>query len=109
MGPCQGAFCTFRVAGLIAERLDGADGDAATADAAATIDTRAEHAATADRALTAFLRERFKGSRPIAHGRQLQELLHDQRDLQRRARAGLARRRTEPAPDAEEAVVDAAR
>ena len=22
MGPCQGAFCTFRVAGLVAERLD---------------------------------------------------------------------------------------
>ncbi|HKF85706.1 MAG TPA: anaerobic glycerol-3-phosphate dehydrogenase subunit GlpA [Candidatus Limnocylindrales bacterium] len=67
MGPCQGAFCTFRVAGLVAERLDASAGDG-PAD-------RAEHAAIADRALGAFLRERFKGTRPIAHGRQLQELL----------------------------------
>ena len=35
----------------------------------------AAHAAIADHALTAFLRERFKGTRPIAQGRQLQELL----------------------------------
>ena len=35
MGPCQGAFCTFRVAGLIAERLDAADGDAAATATAA--------------------------------------------------------------------------
>ena len=69
MGPCQGAFCTFRVAGLIAERLDGS-GSAASEVAA----RRAENAATADHALGAFLRERFKGTRPIAHGRQLQEL-----------------------------------
>ena len=68
MGPCQGAFCTFRVAGLVAERLDRAVG---TPDVAAA----AAHAATAERALTAFLRERFKGTRPIAQGRQLQELL----------------------------------
>ena len=67
MGPCQGAFCTFRVAGLVAERLDAAEGTAP--------DDRVAHAATADRALTGFLRERFKGTRPIAEGRQLQELL----------------------------------
>jgi glycerol-3-phosphate dehydrogenase len=81
MGPCQGAFCTFRVAGLVAERLDAqaaatgfpppgtqdADGHAPGSGAA--------HAAVADRALTAFLAERFKGTRPIAQGRQLQELL----------------------------------
>ena len=60
MGPCQGAFCTFRVAGLVAERLDAADGTAP--------DERVAHAATADRALTGFLRERFKGTRPIAEG-----------------------------------------
>src|SRR3954451_568891 len=97
MGPCQGAFCTFRVAGLVAERLDAgvnADGveavevEAAGASAAtaaagrvdghgdgAPPDPRATHAALADRALAAFLRERFKGTRPIAQGRQLQELL----------------------------------
>jgi glycerol-3-phosphate dehydrogenase len=68
MGPCQGAFCTFRVAGLVAERLDAAAPDGSG-------EQRAIHAATADRALGAFLRERFKGTRPIAHGRQLQELL----------------------------------
>ncbi len=33
------------------------------------------HAAIADKALTTFLRERFKGTRPIAEGRQLQELM----------------------------------
>ena len=33
------------------------------------------HAAIADRALTAFMRERAKGVRPIASGRQLQELM----------------------------------
>lgn len=64
MGPCQGAFCTFRIAGLVAERLD-----------AATPGSGAAHAAIADRALTAFMRERFKGTRPIAQGRQLQELM----------------------------------
>jgi len=67
MGPCQGAFCTFRAAGLIAERRGGdTDADAAAAE---------DHAALADRALTGFLRERFRGTGPVASGRQLQELL----------------------------------
>ena len=81
MGPCQGAFCTFRVAGLVAERLD-AHTAATGSPAPGTHDTDghrpgtgAAHAAVADRALTAFLRERFKGTRPIAQGRQLQELM----------------------------------
>ncbi len=81
MGPCQGAFCTFRVAGLVAERLD--QHTAATgqpAPGAHVVDghgpgTGALHAAIADRALTGFLRERFKGVRPIAEGRGLQELM----------------------------------
>jgi glycerol-3-phosphate dehydrogenase len=81
MGPCQGAFCTFRVAGLVAERLD--QHTAATgqpAPGAHVVDghgpgTGALHAAIADRALTGFLRERFKGTLPIAEGRQLQELM----------------------------------
>jgi glycerol-3-phosphate dehydrogenase len=81
MGPCQGAFCTFRVAGLVAERLDAHPAAAGTpAPGTASVDghgpgTAALHAAIADRALTAFLRERFKGTRPIAEGRQLQELM----------------------------------
>ncbi len=81
MGPCQGAFCTFRVAGLVAERLDAGTSDALSPDGVAAStdghrpDSRAAHAAIADRALTAFLRERFKGTRPIAQGRQLQELM----------------------------------
>jgi glycerol-3-phosphate dehydrogenase len=58
MGPCQGGFCTFRAAGLVAERQAG--------DAAAD--------GSAERALVDFLGERFRGTRPIAWGRQLQEL-----------------------------------
>lgn len=59
MGPCQGGFCTFRAAGVLGERAG-----------------RAGHAAVAelsDGAILGFLRERFKGTRPIAAGRQLQE------------------------------------
>ena len=81
MGPCQGAFCTFRVAGLVAERLDAHTATTGS-PAPGTHDadghrpgSGAAHAAVADRALTAFLRERFKGTRPIAQGRQLQELM----------------------------------
>jgi glycerol-3-phosphate dehydrogenase len=59
MGPCQGGFCTFRAAGLIARRKVGAEA--------------ADVAATADWATLGFLRERFKGTRPAAAGRQLQE------------------------------------
>ena len=81
MGPCQGAFCMFRVAGLLAERLDART--AATGQplaGALEVDghgpgTPALHAAIADRALTGFFRERFKGIRPIAEGRQLQQLM----------------------------------
>jgi glycerol-3-phosphate dehydrogenase len=60
MGPCQGAFCTFRAAGV----------QAALAPAGAA----EEAAAVAEAAQVAFLRERYKGTRPIAWGRQLQEL-----------------------------------
>ena len=59
MGPCQGGFCTFRAAGVLGERA----GHAGAADVAEL----------ADRAILGFLRERFKGPRPIAAGRQLQE------------------------------------
>jgi len=60
MGPCQGGFCTFRAAGAVAERAAAEGGGAAVAS-------------VADRALIDFLRERHKGTRPIAYGRQLQE------------------------------------
>jgi glycerol-3-phosphate dehydrogenase len=66
MGPCQGGFCTFRAAGLVAQRL------AATGDPQA--DGQGGIAAAADAAVSGFLRERFKGGRPICWGRQLQEL-----------------------------------
>jgi glycerol-3-phosphate dehydrogenase len=59
MGPCQGAFCTFRAAAVVAERAGGAEPLAA---------------ADVDRVLLDFLDERFRGTRPIAWGRQLQEL-----------------------------------
>jgi glycerol-3-phosphate dehydrogenase len=60
MGPCQGGFCTFRAAGVEAERAR-TDGTPVTA-------------ALLDDALADFLVERFRGVRPIAWGRQLQEL-----------------------------------
>ena len=112
MGPCQGAFCTFRVAGLIAERLDAADpavSGVTTASDGAAAGARAEHAATADRALAAFLRERFKGSRPIAHGRQLQELLMTNGIYTGVLGLDSLAGAMEPPPVAEEAAVDAAR
>jgi len=59
MGPCQGGFCTFRAAGVVGERA----GQAGAADVAEL----------ADRAILGFLQERFKGTRPVAAGRQLQE------------------------------------
>lgn len=58
MGPCQGGFCTFRAAGVIAERA---------AEAAGLSES-------VDRILIDFLGERYRGTRPIAWGRQLQEL-----------------------------------
>ncbi len=62
MGPCQGGFCTFRAAGVVADR---AGGDVA----ASTLPPD-----TVDRILLDFLAERYLGTRPIAWGRQLQEL-----------------------------------
>jgi glycerol-3-phosphate dehydrogenase len=59
MGPCQGGFCSFRAAGVVGELA----GRAGAVDAAEV----------ADRAILGFLRERFKGTLPIAAGRQLQE------------------------------------
>lgn len=71
MGPCQGGFCTFRAAGMVAERVagGGADGNARSAG-----ENAGSAAAFADRAMIEFLGERFAGTRPIAWGRQLQEL-----------------------------------
>jgi glycerol-3-phosphate dehydrogenase len=61
MGPCQGAFCTFRAAGAMAAMANEPAAEPAVAPAA-------------EAELVAFLRERYKGTRPIAWGRQLQEL-----------------------------------
>ena len=69
MGPCQGAFCTFRAAGIVADAV-AAGRDAATP----TLDPLTGSADLAERAMVAFLRERYKGGRPVAWGRQLQEL-----------------------------------
>jgi glycerol-3-phosphate dehydrogenase len=71
MGPCQGGFCTFRAAGMVAERVAAAEAPAVPAGLGGGHDD--EIAAVADRALADFLRERHKGTRPIAYGRQLQE------------------------------------
>jgi glycerol-3-phosphate dehydrogenase len=113
MGPCQGAFCTFRVAGLVAERLDrhtAATGQ--PAPGALVVDghgpgTGALHAAIADRALTGFLRERFKGTRPIAEGRQLQELMMTNGIYA--GVLGLESMASAPAPAVDEESLDAAR
>jgi glycerol-3-phosphate dehydrogenase len=56
MGPCQGAFCTVRAAAIVADR-PAPDG-----------------ALPPEVALLGFLRERFRGTRPIAWGDQLAEL-----------------------------------
>ena len=63
MGPCQGGFCTFRAAGAAAEH------------AARLADDATGVAELADEAMAGFMIERQKGTRPIAHGRQLQEAL----------------------------------
>jgi glycerol-3-phosphate dehydrogenase len=60
MGPCQGGFCTFRAEGVLAERAVATGGPLTNA--------------TLDATLADFLAERFRGTRPIAWGRQLQEL-----------------------------------
>jgi glycerol-3-phosphate dehydrogenase len=60
MGPCQGGFCTFRAAGVMAERASSG---------AAPVSP-----ATLDAVLADFFVERYHGVEPIAWGRQLQEL-----------------------------------
>ena len=78
MGPCQGGFCAFRAAGIVAQRpADRGEGDGATAGDGEGVPAPSRELATttlADQAVRDFLRERFKGIRPIASGRQLQEL-----------------------------------
>jgi glycerol-3-phosphate dehydrogenase len=63
MGPCQGGFCTFRAAGAIADR-------AATVAAGP-----GEVGEMTETAMRDFIRERQRGTQPIAHGRQLQEAM----------------------------------
>jgi glycerol-3-phosphate dehydrogenase len=113
MGPCQGAFCMFRVAGLLAERLDARTPAAGQpVPGALEVDgyspgTPAHHAAIADRALTGFFRERFKGTRPIAEGRQLQELMMTNGIYL--GVMGLESMTSAPAPKLTEESLDAAR
>jgi len=61
MGPCQGGFCTFRAAGAVADHAA-----LVTNDPLAIGDM-------AEQAMADFIRERQRGTQPIAHGRQLQE------------------------------------
>jgi glycerol-3-phosphate dehydrogenase len=61
MGPCQGGFCTFRAAGAVADHAART-----TSDPVAIGDMT-------EGAMADFLRERQRGTQPIAHGRQLQE------------------------------------
>jgi len=64
MGPCQGGFCTFRAAAIVAER-EAVAGERPAAGLSPE---------AVDRILLDFLAERYRGTRPIAWGRQLQEL-----------------------------------
>ena len=59
MGPCQGGFCTYRAVGILHElkQLESAASNAALRD---------------------FLRERWKGLRPILWGRQLKQARLDE-------------------------------
>ncbi len=59
MGPCQGGFCIYRAAGIM-HRLD------------------AFSAQDADRALTDFLQERWKGVWPVLYGDQLRQARFDE-------------------------------
>ena len=61
MGPCQGCFCTFRAAGAVADHAARV-----TSDPVSIGDT-------VETAMADFIRERQRGTQPIAHGRQLQE------------------------------------
>lgn len=63
MGPCQGAFCTCRAAAMLAARRDAG--------------LLPPQAPEPNDALVGFLRERFRGSRPIAWEQQLQELIFE--------------------------------
>ena len=65
MGPCQGGFCTFRAAGVVAARSVPPEAAASGRDAAAVVDA----------AMLDFLRERHRGIKPVAHVRQLQETM----------------------------------
>lgn len=59
MGPCQGGFCTYRVAGIMHEKQQ------LTADAA-------------NKALVDFLQERWKGIKPVLWGQHLRQIQLDE-------------------------------
>lgn len=59
MGPCQGGFCTYRVAAIMHEQQNLS-------------------AAEANKALVDFLQERWKGVQPILWGQQLRQLQLDE-------------------------------
>ena len=60
-GPVPGRFCTFRAAGAVADHAARV-----TSDPVSIGDT-------VEKAMADFIRERQRGTLPIAHGRQLQE------------------------------------
>ena len=59
MGPCQGGFCTYRVAGIMHEQKKLA-------------------AHEANKALVDFLQERWKGVQPILWGQHLRQFQLDE-------------------------------
>ena len=73
MGPCPGGFCSFRAAGGVAERAADARAGPTTGSSAGP--PSEPDPQLTDQAMIDFLRERYRGTRPVAHGRQLQEAL----------------------------------
>ncbi len=59
MGPCQGGFCTYRVAGIMHENQNISAG-------------------AANKALTDFLQERWKGIQPVLWGQHLRQMQLDE-------------------------------
>ena len=59
MGPCQAGFCSYRAAGILQQR-------------------RTQSGEQATHALADFVRERYRGVRPLLWGHQLRQLYLDE-------------------------------
>jgi glycerol-3-phosphate dehydrogenase len=77
-GPCQGAFCVWRAAGVLVERREAeADGPAAEAAPAGAV-TAAASAGDPITGLSRFVEERWRGQHTTIWGDQARQLLLNQ-------------------------------